>query len=58
MHPCRLIYRSIANVTVLNNGSLRELENQCANANRRIGVCGLLALSNGRFIALEFRVIP
>ena len=52
MHPCQLIYRSIAHVSVLNSGSLRELENQAKNNNRRLGVSGLLTLSNGRFLQL------
>ena len=52
MHPCQLIYRSIAHASVLNNDALRELENQAKNNNRRLGVSGLLALSNGRFLQL------
>ncbi len=50
MNPCRLIYRSIAEAKVLNSDSLAYLENQSANNNRRYGICGLLIVSDGRFL--------
>jgi hypothetical protein len=54
MTPSRLIYRSIADHNYLDEKSLANLENQSANNNRRLGICGLLLLSGDRFIqALE-----
>ena len=50
MKPCRLIYRSIANKNTLEPRSLAELENQAANTNRKLGICGLLVISHGRFL--------
>ena len=50
MNPCRLIYRSIANPNSLDEKSLANLENQAANNNRRLGICGLLLLSGDRFL--------
>tara|TARA_R110002096_G_scaffold44469_5_gene119519 strand:+ start:670 stop:1107 length:438 start_codon:yes stop_codon:yes gene_type:complete len=50
MTPCRLIYRSIANPSTLDEKSLVNLENQSANHNRRLGICGLLLLSGDRFL--------
>lgn len=50
MNPCRLIYRSIADPSSLDEKSLANLENQAANNNRRLGICGLLLLSGDRFL--------
>ena len=50
MTPCRLIYRSIADPNSLDERSLLDLENQAANNNRRLGICGLLLLSGGRYL--------
>jgi len=50
MTPCRLIYRSIADPNSLDERSLANLENQAANNNRRLGICGLLLLSGDRFL--------
>ena len=50
MTPCRLIYRSIADPNLLDERSLADLENQAANNNRRLGICGLLLLSGDRFL--------
>lgn len=50
MTPCRLIYRSIANPDSLDERSIANLENRAANNNRRLGVCGLLLFSGGRYL--------
>lgn len=50
MKPCRLIYRSVAKPEVLNPDALSKLENRAASANRQLGVCGILAVSDGRFL--------
>ena len=50
MRPCRLIYRSVANPSILDEQSLANLENQAASNNRKLGICGLLLLSGDRFL--------
>ncbi|MFK7816542.1 MAG: BLUF domain-containing protein [Gammaproteobacteria bacterium] len=50
MKPCRLIYRSIAKPEMLNVDALSRLENRAASANRKLGVCGILAFSDSRFL--------
>ncbi len=50
MQPSRLIYKSVADPKVLRPESLRTLVNNAANTNRRLGINGLLALSNGHFL--------
>ena len=52
MTPCRLMYRSIADSNALDEKSLASLENQAANNNRRLGICGLLLLSGDRFLQI------
>ncbi len=50
MKTCRLIYRSIAKPEVLNADALSRLANRAASANRQLGICGILAVSDGRFL--------
>ncbi len=50
MKPCRLIYRSVAKPEVLDMNVLSRLANRAAIANRRLGVCGILVVSDGRFL--------
>ena len=50
MKSCRLIYRSVAKPLILNDSSLSKLNNRAANFNRRFGVCGILLLSENRFL--------
>ncbi len=50
MKTCRLIYRSIAESEILDEDSLARLANLAANNNRRFNICGILVLSNGRFL--------
>lgn len=50
MKPCRLIYRSIATPEVLNPDSLSRLANRAASVNRQLGICGILAVADGRFL--------
>ena len=50
MKSCRLIYRSIAAPEILDEDSLAQLANRAANNNRRFNICGVLVLSNGRFL--------
>lgn len=50
MKPCRLIYRSVLNTDMLQSRPLSQLENQASNSNRRLGVCGILAISQGRIL--------
>jgi len=50
MKPCRLIYRSVAKPEVLNVDSLAKLANRAASNNRQLGVCGILVVSDGRFL--------
>ena len=52
MDSCRLIYRSIANLDKLSNSELQKLANDAANKNRRIGIHGILVLSDGKFLQL------
>ena len=52
MKPCRLIYRSIANREFLNPEQLTKLANESSSNNRRLGICGILALSDGNFLQL------
>ncbi len=52
MNPCRLIYRSIVNSNFLKLSQMAGLANQAARNNRKLGLCGLLVHSNGRFIQL------
>ena len=50
MKTSRLIYRSIAVPEVLDSSSLSKLANRAANNNRKLGICGILTLSDGRFL--------
>ena len=50
MKPCRLIYKSVAQPGVFDTNSLRVLANNAANNNRRLGVCGILTISNSSFL--------
>jgi len=50
MKPCRLLYRSIAQPKTLTEESLSRLSNRAASVNRQLGICGILAVSDGRFL--------
>lgn len=50
MKPCRLIYRSVAQPEVLDSQSLSTLSYRAASNNRQLGLCGMLAVSDGRFL--------
>ncbi|MDH3608839.1 MAG: BLUF domain-containing protein [Gammaproteobacteria bacterium] len=50
MGPCRLNYRSVAKPEVLNTDALSKLANRAASNNRQLGVCGVLIVSDGRFL--------
>ncbi len=52
MNPCRLIYRSIANSQVLGSTQLSKLANDASINNRRLGLCGVLAFSDNKFLQL------
>ena len=52
MTPCRLIYRSLADNNYLQLSQIGSLANQAARNNRRLGLCGILVHSNGRFLQL------
>ena len=46
----RLIYRSTADLSALDEKSLNNLDLQAATNNLRMGICGLLVLSGDRFL--------
>lgn len=51
MKPCRLIYRSIVtHPESLDSTSLTRLSNRAASNNRQLGLCGILLVSDGRFL--------
>ncbi len=52
MTPCRLIYKSIANDEILAPGQLSKLANEASIYNRRLGLHGILALSDNKFLQL------
>ena len=52
MNPCRLIYRSIANSQTLESEQLSKLANDASNNNRKLGLYGILVVSDNRFIQL------
>ena len=52
MTPCRLIYKSFVDSKHLKLSQIGSLANQAARNNRRLGLCGILVHSNGRFLQL------
>ena len=50
MKPCRLIYRSVSQPTKLDANGLRKMVNNAANNNRRMGINGILTVSNNCFL--------
>ncbi|MFK7794083.1 MAG: BLUF domain-containing protein [Gammaproteobacteria bacterium] len=52
MIPCRLIYRSIASDEILIPEKLSKLANEASIYNRRVGLHGILALSDNKFLQL------
>lgn len=52
MNPCRLIYKSVASEDILTPSQLSKLANDASSNNRRLGLYGLLAVSNGKFLQL------
>ena len=52
MKPCRLIYKSIASEETLQSKQLSKLANEAASNNRRMGLHGILVLSDDKFLQL------
>lgn len=52
MIPSRLIYRSIATDEVLQPSQLTKLANDASIYNRQLGLHGILAVSDGKFLQL------
>ncbi len=50
MGPCRSNYRSVFKPEVLNTDALSKIANRAASKNRQLGVCGVLIVSDGRFL--------
>jgi hypothetical protein len=52
MNLCRLIYKSISINETVGPEQLSRLVNRASSNNRKLGISGILALSDGRFLQL------
>lgn len=52
MSLCRLIYKSISNITATEDAVLKKLQHQAAFKNKEFDICGILFSSDSKFLQI------